>query len=53
MKGRIELSGWAKRQGLPLRSVRAMMTFGTLLAELNPVKIRCHGSVLKVDGARV
>ena len=29
------------------------MTFGTLLAELNPVKIGCHGSVLEVDGARV
>ena len=29
------------------------MTFWTLLAELNPVKIGCHGSVLEVDGARV
>ena len=29
------------------------MTFGTLLAELNPVKIGCHGSVLEVDRARL
>ena len=29
------------------------MTFGTLLAEQNPVKIGCHGSVLEVDGERV
>ena len=30
-----------------------MMTFGTLLAERNPVKIECHGSVLEVGGAHL
>ena len=50
---RAKLSVWAKRHGLTPRSARQMVSFGTLPAVLDPVKIERHWFVLEADGARL
>ena len=50
---RVKLSVWAKRHGLTPRSTRQTLSFGTLPAELDPVKIGRHRFVREVDGERL
>ena len=50
---RVKLSVWAKRHGLTSRSARQMLSFGTLPADLDPVKIGRHWFVREVDGERL
>ena len=47
------MSVWAKRHGLTPRSARQMLSFGTLPADLDPVKIGRHWFVRKADGDRL
>ena len=56
MKGsekRIKLSVWAEAHGMTARSARQMMSFGTLPAELDPIKIGRCWSVRQPDGERL
>ena len=50
---RVKLSVWAKRHGLTPRSTRQTLSFGTLPAELDPVKIGRHLFVREADGKRL
>ena len=50
---RVKLSVWAKRHGLTPRSARQMLSFGTLPAELDPVKIGRHWFVRELQGDRL
>ena len=50
---RVKLSVWANRHGLTPRSARQMLSFGTLPADLDPVKIGRHWFVREADGTRL
>ena len=50
---RVKLSVWARAHGLTSRSARQMMSFGSLPAELDPVKIGRHWFVRQPDGDRL
>ena len=53
IENRVKLSVWAKRHGLTPRSARQMLSFGTLPADLDPVKIGRHWFVREADGDRL
>ena len=49
----MKLSAWARAHGLTPRSARQRMSFGSLLAELDPVRIGRHWFVRQPEGDRL